>query len=260
MTETINDIVRKVAAEMLNTSMQEITAERIHGWATRLGEVVVAKMETTTPTAKDSLAIGNAAKMREALLKIRKVMDEMSKSIFQGWIEDSLVDIMGEAQRAISSALSAPPRNCDLYKSEPEAYQAYLTAMKNATKKTYVYFEPWLFAEAKGETMSSKAREALNQLLGLIDNEILVFSNELDPSEVSNAQYQIDKADEALAEPLRNCDVGTAEEQAIRFDAYCDIHRSCVSCPLTGQQCALAWAQLPYETVKTNKTKTNKGE
>jgi hypothetical protein len=48
------------------------------------------------------------------------------------------------------SVLSAPPRNCDLYKSESEAYQAYLTAMKNATKKTYVYFEPWLFEKAKG--------------------------------------------------------------------------------------------------------------
>lgn len=54
--------------------------------------------------------------------------------------------------------------------------------------------------------MSSKAREALNQLLGLIDNEILVFSNGLDPSEVSNAQYQIDKAVEAYEEPPRNCD------------------------------------------------------
>lgn len=53
--------------------------------------------------------------------------------------------------------------------------------------------------------MSSKTREALNQLLGLIDNEILVFSDGLDPSEVSHAQYQIDKADEALAAPLRNC-------------------------------------------------------
>lgn len=159
--ETINDIVREVAAKMLNTSMQEITAERIHGWATRLGEVVVAKMETTTPTAKDSLAIGNAAKMREALLKIRKVMDEMSKSIFQGWIEDSLVDIMGEAQRAISSALSAPPRYCDVMSLESARK---LWFAKEIVPRLYgdlplgkeIPFEEWFVSqleqEAKGAT------------------------------------------------------------------------------------------------------------
>jgi DNA invertase Pin-like site-specific DNA recombinase len=61
------------------------------------------------------------------------------------------IDKKLEVLRKAKAALAAPPRNCDLYKSEPEAYQAYLTAMKNATRKTYVYFEPWLFAEAKGE-------------------------------------------------------------------------------------------------------------
>ena len=77
--------------------------------------------------------------------------------------------------------------------------------------------------------MSSKLREALNQLLGLIDNGILVFSNELDSSEVSNAQYQIDKADEALDEPLRNCDertmakVYTAQEM---FDKATELQES----------------------------------
>jgi hypothetical protein len=58
------NIVRKVAAEMMNTSMQDITAERIHGWATRLGDAA---------TAKDSLQVGNAAKMREALEKVVEI-------------------------------------------------------------------------------------------------------------------------------------------------------------------------------------------
>lgn len=99
--------------------------------------------------------------------------------------------------------------------------------------------------------MSSKQREALNQLLGLIDNENLVFSNELDPSEVSNAQYHIDKADEALAEPLRNCEVGTAEEQAERFLTFCTNHQTfdgCSECPLYGSDlCEIAWTQMPYD-------------
>lgn len=101
-------------------------------------------------TCKESLQVGNSAVMRKALLKSRKAMDEVSKSIFQGWIDDGLADFVGEAQRAISSALSEPARNCDFYETESEAYQAYLTAMKNGTEKTYVYFEPWLFEKAKG--------------------------------------------------------------------------------------------------------------
>lgn len=101
--------------------------------------------------------------------------------------------------------------------------------------------------------MSSKLREALNQLLGLIDNEILVFSNGLDPSEVSNAQYQIDKADEALAEPPRNCDVGTAKEQHERHLKFCDEHARymrCSQCPAGSNNivtCHFTWMQMPYE-------------
>lgn len=97
--------------------------------------------------------------------------------------------------------------------------------------------------------MSSKTREALNQLLGLIDNGVLVFSNELDTSEVCNAQYQIDKADEALAEPLRNCDIGTVAEQKERFDKYC-FSRKCYECPAHFQKsvdCGLWWAQMLYD-------------
>lgn len=46
--------------------------------------------------------------------------------------------------------------------------------------------------------MNAKLREALNQLLGLIDNEILIFNSGLTLSEISNAQYQIDEADKVL--------------------------------------------------------------
>jgi hypothetical protein len=37
------NIVRKVAAEMMNTSMQDITAEVIYGWATLLGDAATCK-------------------------------------------------------------------------------------------------------------------------------------------------------------------------------------------------------------------------
>ena len=55
-----------------------------------------------------------------------------------------------------------------------------------------------------------------------------------------------------LAEPLRNCDVGTAEEQSERYEKFCYAHRSrekgCGGCPLCDIVCCgFAWLQMPYE-------------
>ena len=54
---------------------------------------------------------------------------------------------------------------------------------------------------------------------------------------------------------LRNCDVGTAEEQAKRMDVYCSMHGKdesgcyrCEKCKLIRvDRCELAWGQMPYE-------------
>lgn len=61
-----------------------------------------------------------------------------------------------------------------------------------------------------------------------------------------------------LAAPPRNCDVGTAEEQAERFEKHCQSFlnregiKACVGCPCCGVvmygKCELAWAQMPYES------------
>ena len=59
----------------------------------------------------------------------------------------------------------------------------------------------------------------------------------------------------ALFAPPRNCDVGTAEEQAERYGRYCDTFTSdgmhCENCPCCGKipfgKCEFAWAQMPYE-------------
>lgn len=50
------------------------------------------------------------------------------------------------------------------------------------------------------------------------------------------------------ANPLRNCDVGTAEEQSRRYDEFCDIHDCRSDCPFfKADSCELSWAQMPYE-------------
>ena len=61
----------------------------------------------------------------------------------------------------------------------------------------------------------------------------------------------------ALAEPPRNCDVGTTEEQDSRFATFCNNHFSnplecgCNNCPchITSKdiRCVLAWEHMPYK-------------
>ena len=57
----------------------------------------------------------------------------------------------------------------------------------------------------------------------------------------------------ALATPARNCDVGTAQEQAERFNKFCESHpykdgvgSRCFNCELDSCNCEIAWAQMPY--------------
>ena len=58
----------------------------------------------------------------------------------------------------------------------------------------------------------------------------------------------------ALAIPLRECDVGTAEEQAKRFQEFCDDSQTdedfcsmCARCSLKKERhCEIVWAQMPY--------------
>ena len=45
--------------------------------------------------------------------------------------------------------------------------------------------------------------------------------------------------------PRRNCDVGTAEEQAKRHAAYCSISRSCFYSGCI-RICFAEWSQMPY--------------
>lgn len=52
--------------------------------------------------------------------------------------------------------------------------------------------------------------------------------------------------------PRRNCDVGSADEQAERYENLCHNHQKCTECPCASRpqfnsNCEFAWAQMPYE-------------
>ena len=74
---------------------------------------------------------------------------------------------------------------------------------------------------------------------------------------IARAASDLHKPDEKKnSAPVRNCDVGTVEEQERRFLEYCRKYREkqagmCLACPLLGLIrsgiCGLAWAQMPYE-------------
>lgn len=94
---------------------------------------------------------------------------------------------------------------------------------------------------------NNKLREALTKILNLTNS--LDEDCAVDPVEIR------DIAKAALAEPVKNCEVGTAEEQEVRFRNYCWNHSSrdknmeC-QCPIDAEGkagCKLTWAQLPYE-------------
>ena len=79
------------------------------------------------------------------------------------------------------------------------------------------------------------ARSAINDFShsGLIDTDTY--------------KAEIAQIDEALALPRRNCDVGTAYEQHMRFRHFCQSHYGCYS---TAPDLVFEWAQMPYEEVK----------
>ena len=60
--------------------------------------------------------------------------------------------------------------------------------------------------------------------------------------------------DDAIAIPLRNCDVGTADEQMERHRTYCnDPEMMCGrSGSLACRKCFAKWAQMPYESEVTD--------
>lgn len=122
--------------------------------------------------------------------------------------------------------------------------------------------------------MSSNLREALEKL-NAVDLSWLEFPLDGDSSTIYNSNkkeitipyWRIaellngvkeaqDMAEAALSAPPRNCDVGTPKEQSARFDAHCQKHMGCLTCPLrekdggVPKHCELAWAQIPYEEMQ----------
>lgn len=87
--------------------------------------------------------------------------------------------------------------------------------------------------------MNSKVREAIEDIVDQIEMEY----GEGDCVRIVR---------EFLSEPLRNCDVGTVEEQIKRWNKLCETYAHCDECPCNADRCITSecfarWAQMPYE-------------
>lgn len=111
--------------------------------------------------------------------------------------------------------------------------------------------------------MNSKLREALKEAHAMLKRIHNAYSDSNEDVTIYQLRKTIAAVEPALAEPLRNCDVGTAEEQTERFRKFCFAHthkngtdfRCHKNCPAKNYiggwgipYCQLKWAQLPYES------------
>ena len=103
-------------------------------------------------------------------------------------------------------------------------------------------------------------RKALDAALRFIGNLEIEPYSPLDEDASEVRQRIMD----ALSSPPRNCDVGTADEQAQRYDKFCE-GTDCVKCPVHALwhhyfdicknhkvSCGLIWEQMPYTKGGTN--------
>lgn len=105
-------------------------------------------------------------------------------------------------------------------------------------------------AHRRERSDAAKLREALEELVANIEMRSSTFGLNV----MVDTKTYLD-AKSALAAPPRNCDVGTAEEQVKRMDAFCARHGErmgcswrCDNCPLCSiDRCDLVWAQMSYE-------------
>lgn len=105
--------------------------------------------------------------------------------------------------------------------------------------------------------MSSKIRDALLKADVLVS--IATFDEDVNIEEVAKIRSEIKSA---LAEPLKNCEVGTPEEQSVRMAKFCseqyeksDGIMLCSGCRfhgIRGLDCQFAWAQMPYDEGENN--------
>ena len=96
------------------------------------GEAAAEKIETTAPTAEKSSAVGDVAAMREALM-------EASIALSSATHHHLTEDDAKECLAVIESALSKPPRNCDVGTADAQVSRYNEFCMQRACSECPFY-------------------------------------------------------------------------------------------------------------------------
>lgn len=102
-------------------------------------EVAAEKTETSTPTSEKSSAVGDAAAMREALI-------EASIALSSATHHHLTEDDAKECLAVIESALSKPPRNCDVGTADTQVNRYNEFCMQRACSECPFYVASDLLA------------------------------------------------------------------------------------------------------------------
>ena len=99
---------------------------------------------------------------------------------------------------------------------------------------------------------NEKLREALELMTDLFDKGVICTSYANTPEEIEQIEELYRKSKAALSGPPRQCDVGTSQEQARRYQEFCDSQDcDCIDCPAqwrtSTRECPFVWAQMPYK-------------
>ena len=116
---------------------------------------------SATATAEKSSAVGDAAKLREALKHIKDRLPHMLQYMRVYWEDASAGGYFDELMLVIDAALASPPRNCDRFATVDEARKAHEAICEKYGKchngcplnneehySAFDCFEAWLFAPA----------------------------------------------------------------------------------------------------------------
>ena len=199
------------------------------------GEELIKKAHADSETS---------GKCYEAIVKAVEVIEEATKS-------DGIIAING---KSIADRLEAAhKREVDALKQRCAELNAEVAAKDEVIKRLNDTISEWQrrkMATAKESSAvgdCAKLREALDRLAIASEGFLRTHSGQ----SYADTMEALDKARAALAEPPRNCDMGTAQEQEDGFRQYCNSRGTfCGDCPLYNNrrgECRFAWAQMPYE-------------
>jgi hypothetical protein len=135
-------------ADLIEEAHKRELAEAVAAKREACDQVAVSKTETTTATCKESLQVGNAMVMREALEELIANIEMRSSTFGLNVMVDTKTFLDAKA------ALSAPARNCNRFDNIKDAKEAFCLEVE----RIYLWdgycserLIKWLFAEAKGD-------------------------------------------------------------------------------------------------------------